>query len=235
MKTHFKETVLFLMTTLLLYSCQKEATSLHENESTCVIQIENDTIYDNDCKVKPDDIWARESRSAVHSTPSIISQLAANPDYGDYFSFNSLYHDCSLDTAGYYLYVVPSKYWPNQSLSLVVEADTILMSYSVLFPSNFDWDYCYNNHEYVPIYACFYEDSENFFEGMYNPYYGTLIVTWVNPNLYDSKKMRPGWETFCGYWTVGGYVCAQLFSLACPLAGAVVATTACVICTVKCL
>ena len=86
-----------------------------------------------------------------------------------------------------------------------------------------DWEYCYNHNETVPVYAYLY-DGTDFFSGTVNVRQGTLNITRVNSDLFDSnsKLPRPGWGTFCDFWDYFGLVSSITFSIGCPAAGVAV-------------
>lgn len=227
MKTFKLCVLIFVTATLMLYSCQKEnsVSGINSNEKEKFALDEPphvDSICDEEgpcVLIEPD-----SERGAMHAIPNSIIQLFQDPDYGDCFYFDSLYHDCSLDTTGYYFYSAPSKYFLNEYLSIAVEGDSILMYYILDFQPNTDWEYCYNHNVSVPVYANLY-DGTSFFTGTYNVRQGTLNINWVNPTLFNSnsKVPRPGWGTFCEFWDYFGFISSLTFSIACPAAGVTVA------------
>ena len=218
-------------------SCKKEI-----NNHDLALQIDNDEIVQNQTdsicnkgNFSRSSIGSSENDELLHSVPNVVTQLAQDPDYGDYYYFDSLYHDCSLDTAGYYVYAARSKYFPNCYLAIAVKNDSILMYYEFEFPTNFNWEYSYNHNETVPIYAYLY-DGTPFYSGTFDVKHGILNVTWVNLTLFDLKgPLPPGWNVFCGYWTISSFICPTLIGLACPPAGVVIGAISCVVSVVHCL
>lgn len=227
MKTFKFCILIFVTATLMLYSCQKEnsvsGSNSNEREK---LAFDEPSYADSICDEENwpcVSIGPNSGGEVTHGIPTSIIQLFQDPDYSDYFYFDSLYHDCSLDTSGYYFYTTPSKYWPNEYLSIAVEGNSIIMYYVLDFPQNMDWEYCYNHNESVPVYAYLY-DATGFFNGTYNVRQGTLNITWVNSDLFDSnsKLPRPGWGTFCDFWDYFGFVSSITFSIGCPAAGVAV-------------
>ena len=140
MKKFFISTLLAIaVLSVALISCKKE-NLLHTNNSLMKSEKGELEIQNHDTICQEDELLCFSSSSSSgnigvsHSVPNVISQLAQNPDYGDYYYFDSLFHDCSLDTAGCYYYAAPSKYWPNEYLTIAVEGDSLLMYYIFDFP-----------------------------------------------------------------------------------------------------
>lgn len=213
--------------TMIMISCQKESTFFTLNQEN--IQLDSVVMTNHNEESDP------VRQASMHMLPNAITQLSQNPDYGDYYYFDNLYHDCSLDTVGYCLYAAQSKLFPNHFLSMAANGDSLLMCYCFDFPIGFDWDYSYLHYQTVDVEAYLY-DGTDFYRGTFNVRQGLLTVTWVNSSLFNAKQqLHPGWGTFCGYWTIGGYICAQLVGLACPPAGAVIGAISCVVTSVKCL
>lgn len=228
MKSFKLNLCIFFATTMMLYSCQKEnpasVSNSNSNEKE-MVNLDEPPIVDTICVENDDEVCSSIGQGSggfvpTHAIPNAVVQLFQDPDYGDYYYFDSLYHDCSLDTSGYYYYTAPSKYWPNEYLSIAVEGGNILMYYVIQFPENMDWEYCYNHNETVPVYAYLY-DGTGFFSGTYDVRQGVLNVSWVNSNLFDldSKLPRPGWDTFCDFWDYFGLVSSLTFGIGCPPAG----------------
>jgi len=219
----------FFATALMMYSCQKEnSVSVSNSNEKEKVTFDEPPIVDTICDENDDEIRSSIGSGSgsiipTHAIPNAVVQLFQDPDYGDYYYYDSLYHDCSFDTAGYYYYTAPSKYWPNQYLSIAVEGNSILMYYVIQFPENMDWEYCYNHNETVPVYSYLY-DGTDFFSGTVNVRQGILNITWVNPVVFDSnsKLPRPGWGTFCDFWDYFGLVSSITFGIGCPAAGVAV-------------
>lgn len=182
MKNKFFLFALVLATLSLstMTSCKKDEINSCQTQET-VIGEESNCVPDDSSKgsVKP------FGGNSAQFVPNCVREFTK--EYEDLYDFSQLLHINELDTAGYYTYAAPSKYFPSVFLVICADRNEIVLSFSFDLGENFDIDY-YLQGNPLEIYAMTPDWNDLMFWCEIDFGHNELNVLYVNEYLMNTRS-----------------------------------------------
>lgn len=175
----------------VLVGCKKEDAKCDSNLSDLTLKdnapVESIGVSNNQNKIP-----------TITSLPYCITVMSNDPEF-DFYDFDRIYHDYSLDTAGFQTYVIPSKFVDTELLCVAVSNNSIALRFAFSLPLGFDYDYeyYYNEGIDVGIDAFSYNYEDLYFSGRLNVRNHSLVFTYVNEEIYSNYgngDLPPLWD-----------------------------------------
>lgn len=151
-----------------------------------------------------------DSLIITHRTPSCITAMIQDPEFCDW-DFGNMVHHHEIDTVGFYTYIVPCYSFSNNTFLCVgVHNDSIKMRFSLILPTDFNYQTYYDQYKDAFVNAYSYNGEEEFFNGVLDVHHNTFTFYYVNENMFQDentdfptfwkwKDMNPCQRFFTGF------------------------------------